>query len=566
MKRCQHVFHLRIFDNLKSSIEKFLIRYGHSHFMLIAIYPVYAFILFLDSQNLPNFFDENSFLMNVLQFGVKQTLVPYFTNYPTFYSYIIAAPIYLVYGIYFFCRKFPIEGLTDPLLFALIFQGDLDIWLWVGRTISILFAVLIMHLVISHNRLKNQTGPVFFSTLILFCDPYGVYMTHARYALPDIMVVLFITSMMLILYRYLKDHRTKHLYLASILAGLATSAKFNAFLAIVPVLLAPLLVLPNKKIHYQAIFFSLFIFIFAFFFGSPALLFSSHSYAESFQFEANILYNTADSISRVWLLKFLWQTNAFVCILLLLTILFTIWRHNKEDVLFHALLIPSVIFLTGLDKKTTTYLLFLYPILIIKITEFLSAVMQFSKKKYLSILISAVLLAGGCQLVAHLYSRLAQNSKIDNRTLAREWVYQHVPAGSSVLLDWGYVPILSFRDLGVIKPNIYLKKNPYPVIVKQYLQTYQYRSIKLLELNYNLTLPLSQKANLLITSNWCYEQYLAPIPELPNIVVSKGDLFRYYLLRRNFYLKLLKNELAFRLIKTFKEGSGPSVLIFQRIE
>ena len=69
-------------------------------------------------------------------------------------------------------------------------------------------------------------------------------------------------------------------------------------------------------------------------------------------------------------------------------------------------------------------------------------------------LLAAVLIAGLIAIAGYescrLETRVVQDSQPDNRTLARNWIKNSIPASEHILLDLDNVPHMGFIDFGVL--------------------------------------------------------------------------------------------------------------------
>ncbi|MGB3112665.1 MAG: glycosyltransferase family 39 protein, partial [Candidatus Omnitrophota bacterium] len=323
-------------------------------------------VLILDSLNLPTFIDEISFLLNVKYFAQYGTFIPFYTKYPTLYSYIIAVPVYFVFLVFYFVKGLPLNGLGDTAFLRFVFYENLIMWNWVSRCITMLFSVATLTMVLK--RAIKKYGPMaFFTTAaILVLDPFGVYMDLSRFGLPDIPMTFFVTAAMFLCLSYLDGKNLKYLYWASFVSGLAASTKFNAVMMIFPLFVAPLIIGKEKRrlpLCYVRI---IFLVILGFLAGSPAFLFSFRTLLDGFIFEAKILFEEghlgAHGIIWIWALDLLWEMNPVVLFLMISSIFYSALKRTKEDLLFLSLFVPSFLILGALEKKSIWYFVFLYPL------------------------------------------------------------------------------------------------------------------------------------------------------------------------------------------------------------
>ncbi len=531
---------------------------------LWGLLALYALALFLDGRQEPAYCDEGSFLRNVGHFAMFRTAEPVFTNYPTFYSYFLAGPIYLVYCIYYvFVRRFPLEGLFDWQLFAVVFRGDTDIWLWVGRSISILCAAGTLALVYRYCVTRLSRPALMLALGFLVSSPYYFYMQYARYALPDVPIAFLVTLILFMAVRYLDRPQDKSLYLASFLAGLAASAKLNGLLALAPLLALPWMVPAPVSSKLRRLVFIMACAALGFCAGSPFNVFKPGIYASGFSLEAELLVSSTVNIFPQWMLAALWSEDFAMTLLSLAAIAVSFARNSRPDRVFHVILIFSVLCLGALAKRSPHYLIPLFPWLCVVIGEMAEGILKMGRLKILrSVLIGllAGVLAFECGKLA---VRVMQNSRPDNRTLSMAWIRQNISADEHILLDVDYVPRIGFINLKILKSDEYISRNRYPKIVRQYVSKnlYDYFSVKYI---WTFDIPVrelkEQGWRYFVTADSCFDPFLNA-PDMPDWVENGGKAdFKEYLNRRIFYLRLFRESLD---IKVIKEGSGPKVYIFR---
>ncbi len=523
---------------------------------------LYVMLLALDGSQVQFYCDESSFLKNVAAFAVNRNFEPVYTNYPTFFSYLIAAPIYAVYFIYYvLVRRFPPEGLFDARLFALVFQGDLEIWLWVGRTVTILCAAGILLLVYRYCATRLGRAAALWASFLLICSPYSFYMMYARYSLPDVFVALLVTAALYLAMKHVERPEGKPLYLAAFLAGLAASAKLNGAVAVAPLLVLPWLVPDKISGRLRSMALTAVCALAGFFAGSPYNVLRPGLYSSGFGEESGLLYGQAGGLNYQWLLPSLWREDPVMTALLLAVIGFSLWRRSRKDMVFHALLIASVVFLGGLTKRMPHYFIFLFPWVCVLAGELIRAGLKIERPR----LLRWLMVAGAIVLAVYngrlLISRTLHNARPNNLAVAREWIRDNLTARDRILLDADDVPRMGFIDLGVMPPYEYLKQNKYPSIVREYLS--REMNLHFSYLTGYGSLPEELRAqgwNYFVTSETCLRPYLEDPSRIDAVESGPPKEFVYYLGRRSFYLRLWQGHAG---VTAFKDGSGPAVYIFR---
>lgn len=521
---------------------------------------LYALILVIDGMHEPMYCDESSFLKNVCGFIVNRSPEPVFVNYPTFFSYLLAAPIYAAFLIYYiFIRHFPWEGLGDIGLFALVFQGELDIWLWVGRSISILFAVGILALVYQYCFSRLSRPAAVLAVVLLISSPYSFYMHHAHYALPDIFVAFLVTCVLFIASRHVEYPRDRGLNFAGFLAGLAASAKLNGLLALAPLFVLPWIASAGMPRKWRSIFFTAGWALVGFTIGSPFIIVKPQAFVPGYNLESNILY--AGNSGLEWLIPALWREDPVMTVLTVAAIIFSFFRRSKKDMVFHAILIPSVIFLGSLSKQSPHYLLFLLPWICVMIGEFFQEILKRERPVFIRWLVIAGLVGIVVYAGHRLVDRVIKDCRPDNRTIAREWIRINIPAEAPILLDQGDLPRMGFIDLGVMPSDQYIFRSNYPDIVREYSRR-EYRCNFAYLSTYGVsTEDLRVRGwKYFVTSDNNFKHYLESPAKVDEVQNGPNGSFLEFLTRRKFYLQLFQESDGLRV---FKEGSGPQIYIFK---
>lgn len=521
---------------------------------------LYVLALFLDCRHEPVYCDEGSFLKNVCHFFVHRTAEPVYTNYPTFYSYLLAVPVYAVYFIYYvLVRRFPWEGLTDARLFALVFQSDLDIWMWAGRAMSILFAAGILVLVWRYCASRLTRPAAWVAVCLLLASPYEFYMMHARYALPDIVVAFLATAVLVIACRYLEKPDDRRLYLAGFLAGIAASAKLNGALAVTPLLFVPWSVPGPVKHKWRLTFAAAVCALAGFALGSPFNILKPQLYQGGFGLESGLLFSGPSDLLPLWLVPELWKASPGMTALVIVAVVFSLWRHSPRDMLFHSLLITSLVVLGGLTKRVPHYFMFLFPWACIMIGEAFQAAWQLKRARVLRWLLIAAA-TGVVGYECHLATaRVVRNSRPNNVRTAQEWIGHNIPAGG-VLVDGLNIPI-GFLDLGVMPREEYIDKNKYQPIVAEYARGRMSGQVSYL-IAYDVTARelAGEGWKYLVTADTTFKPYLQDPSGVDWVQHGGRQAFIEYLQRRIFYLRLFREPAR---VKVFRDGSGPEVYIFR---
>jgi len=520
-------------------------------------------IMLAESWRRPLFMDEYSFLRNVAGFVQNRTLVPVYAMYPTFYSYLIAGPVYLAGLLLFFVRGFPGAGLHDPFLMRFLFAENVMVWTWLSRLVAMAAAAATLAMVLRRAAPRYRWAGVLVTSGALLMDPFGLFL--ARYGLPDAPMAFLVTGAMLLCVRYTEEGRRRHLYGAAFLAGLAASAKLNGAFALAPLLLTPALGPAAGRRDGRLYAAAAALAAAGFLAGSPALLLAPGVFGAGFAAEKGVLWGGhigAHGPDWLWIPASLWRADPALTTLLALALVGCLLRRSREDILFLALLAPGLLVLGALPKKTLLYLAFAYPMAALMAGRLAHDLASRIRRPAAQSGLYVILILVFSLPFGRLYAAVRTGLKPDNTDVARAWIAGRVPHGAVILMDWAYLPRL--RDLSVCEKLVADARadgSAFAGTIEQYYrQTDAYRLISLLRLDYGWAAVARADADYLITSDACYGRYLRPPgPGTP----PPGDpLYERFLRNRAFYDALLSERTPYRLVKTFSSGQGPVVNVF----
>lgn len=511
------------------------------------------------------FMDEYSFLRNVAGFVQHRSIVPVYALYPTFYSYLIAAPIYLLWFIVFLAQGLPLAGLHDPSLLKLLFVENVMIWTWAARITTMAFTVALLAVVLRKAAARFRLSGVLVTAGLLILDPFNLLPTG--YGLPDVPMVFLVTSGLFLCYRYAEGGPRRFLYWAAFLVGLGASTKLNGVFGAFPVLLAPALGPATERRNWK-VYGAAALFVGAgFLAGSPAILFAPQVYLQGFAAERGVLMRGhVGALDRNWIwipIRFL-IADPPLAVLLGLGILGCALRRTKEDILFMALLIPALLVLGPLPKKALWYLAVVYPAAALMVGRLVHDLVSHVRRPALQNTVLAALILVFVVPFGRVFAAARMGVKPDNTETARRWINARVPPGSVILVDWAYVPRL--EDVAVWQARIRDARaaaSPFTgTIEAHYRRLPAYRLVNLHNLDYRWPLALDTRAGMLITSDACWRRYVKPDgPDTPR----RGDpLYSRFARNREFYALLLAGKTPYRLVQTFDSGQGAAVRVFAR--
>jgi len=545
---------------------------------IIALFGfAYLVIMLMYSFQRPAFMDELNFINNVRTFFLDRTILPSYTNYPTFFSYLISIPVIITYFISFVILGFPLEGLTDRVLLEFVFDEHLNIWIWVSRSITMVFALAVVVMVLKQSLNKFGLWAMLITASFFVFDPFGYFLKQTRYGLPDVVVAFFVTATVFTVFRFLNTKQYRHLYVASLLCGLAASAKMNGILVMFPLFIAPWLIDKDKAPIHTTYLKIILLILLGFFLGSPMTLFSFKSYQSGLGFESALLFQKVTyefhGQNWAWVFQRLWPQSPGHVILIVCTVIYGFIKRTKEDIVFLTFFVSAFLILGALQKKTFTYMIILYPLMTFFMGRFLTDVVQTIKIKNLKwgigIVIFLVIVVVPLKVLRY---KLAKSMRLDNRTLARKWIYKYIPDGSSIMVNGMFIPTLYGREdtkfyYNIKNPHLISirrvehKETPYQEIIRDYYDyfpVYQIDNFK--DIDYRCDRLIEKDSGYLITSQTNYHKFFSS--RRGHLLKSQKEKYRESIKKRDFYQCIFNHQSPYRLIHKFDRGSGPVIQIF----
>lgn len=399
--------------------------------------------------------DESSFLLNVLYFALTKNIVPIYAQYPTFFSYLTAIPIYFGYLVFYFWHGGAVEWLADKSFFTIFFLEHQLIWSWVARSVVMLFSVFTILLTLRLALRYYGVRTAVWTGIILVLDPWGKYMVLSGFGLPDIPMTFFATLVLALAFAYVDKKDINLLYIGAFICGLAASTKLNGIFAIGPVIAACFL---GEKEITRKLLTIVSLCVLGFVAGSPALLVARGAYQYGFSIEKDILAGQGHSFAPergLWAIRWLWQHNALFTIVLFFTVGYSLMRRTAKDILFLSLVIPAFLVLGALRKMSIDYSVFLFPVIALWMSRFLNDLAEAIKiapyRKIIPVFVSLVLVVGlSWNVSLRLWDRLRPNNII----LAEAWASEHIPESRTVRL---YKSMVLDCDeiLAILGPSIF---------------------------------------------------------------------------------------------------------------
>jgi 4-amino-4-deoxy-L-arabinose transferase-like glycosyltransferase len=388
-------------------------------------------------------------------------LNPHFFHVPTLYTYMVAG----IWAVYFHTGK--IFGVFDTTAdFLGSFSENPTLFVILGRLLTVLLSVGTVFLVYwIGTKMYNRRVGTIASLFLIFSH---VHNKISHYMVPDSpMIFLFMLAFLFIWYIYEKGDR-KYYVLAGLFAGLAMATKYGGQILFLPLLLAHVFRVLDRKQPVRDIFLSVplylsgIFFVLGFFLGCPYCFLDYPAFWKGFSWQSQHLYVEghfgSSTAQPAWLF---YLQNGFRENIGLLSqflaiggVAYSMIKHRKKDIIL--LSIPLVLFIIigGWKAMAVRYLLPLTPFFILIASVFLDSILtkiesglakspasfllHSGQKGWLSAFIILIFILPSIHKVTRFDMSLRQK---DTRTVARDWIEENIPAGSYMAKEMYGPPI-----------------------------------------------------------------------------------------------------------------------------
>ncbi len=371
--------------------------------------------------------DESFHLLNALSMGARRSLEPLYFVYPTFHGYVLLA----LYGAAFVVGR--LTGVfSDAVDFGLRYFFDPTVLFLIGRALSAVAGAFTVWLVYRvGRRYFSKQVAVLAGTLLAFS--YGhVYSSH--WILLEAPVALMAMLGLAALFRYHDSARTRDLWLAGGLIGLAISTKYNAGFLVLSLLLAVWWRgRASRRLPWAGWAHASGAAVLGFVVGTPYWLLEPGRFLTQFldtsaRMEQGMLGHVA-RIPILWPLVEMVRSDWGVGVLLVagLFLAFPGARRDRRRLLLLAFVLPSLLVLGFWRRTGIGYLMPIYPALSLLAAD---AVVRAASRvgRWAVPAISAMLALGLLQVV--LYD--VRLSGEDTRAEAEAWIAANIPAGATI--------------------------------------------------------------------------------------------------------------------------------------
>lgn len=398
------------------------------------------------SQGYPEFYghvDEIGVAASIWNFFRAGTLLPTEFTYPAFYSYLVAAGIWLsgVVGLVF--RQ---GGLMD----SLVLQSFLDpAWAaLVGRSVSALLSALTIYLTyrLGREACNQRVGLV----AALFLAVARLPVEQAHQALPDSTMACLATLCFYWSWKvYCRGRWADYLW-AGVFAGLVVATKYNGAFTALAVGAAHLrrsLEQEDRGWLRSGKWWAVAgCGVGALFIGSPYLLLASEEYLKVASYQVSSLdFALAQTTPWWWVVRGLVQLELAVGLLMVAGAIWACLARRPLDWLFLAAWVPSFLYIGSWTRESLHYLLHLYPLLAIAAArladELVARLPSWRGWKYLFI---------GALVVPNFWicvARVRELAWTDTRLQASVWIEGQIPTGTRLAMTWlPYCPRIALES------------------------------------------------------------------------------------------------------------------------
>ena len=504
------------------------------------------------------YMDEVPILWNVFNFVKNRTLMPTHFSYPTLFSYLSTIPTGMGAAALYAQGTLP-----SPVQISSLARLDSVLPYLPARLTSTAFALatILVLFKIGEKFYDRRTGLIAAAFLALS----KLHIHRSGYALPDTTMAFFATCSLLFSLSALKTNAVRDFVLAGCFAGLTAATKYNGALMIIPILSAHILHLYDEKRLLvpkawlnRRIMYSGLAFICAFLVGCPGWLFIPRVFWERFLHEQALAatgHLGSFGIAYLQYLTLAWDWERTTAVLFALGLIHAVFRRTRQDAVLLPLVLLSFLYIGSWEKKHLRYLLFLYPALSLLSARLLSEVLARVNKRAVNFIAPLVIIAAFTWPMCSAVMYACQQIPEDNRWIAQRWIQDNIPAETTIVVDWAYLPrliteeekrqMLTGEDKGFFETRL------------RNVNTYE-----LIPLQYDPAWLGEVQADYLITSSGCFDRFFKSNPPPPD-----NPLFNEHSKREGTYSALLRQEeeIGWQLLRRFQTGKGHHVFIYKRL-
>lgn len=444
--------------------------------------------------------DEPPHVVAALKIASGDLHIEYPFNSPNLFQFILTveyAALYVVGQL--------IGAFHSPADIAKLYQTDPSVFYLLARGTSAVLGTVTVGLtyVLGHRIYDRRTG--LLAALMLAVA--FIHVRDAHYAVTDTLITLLVLACMLSSMLYYSSRRYSHLVLAGLTGGAAIGLKYlPAPVLIVPVL-AFLFQIRVRSWRWEIAVAQLFLFtattMVGFLLAFPALLISPDLFrlhlSQAFGQAAHSLGNFSVDTTPSWLyyLRTLaWGLGWPLLLAALAGMLLALIRHRHEDILILAAVSGYYLSISLVSTYFARYVLPLAPLLVLLAAGAMAAALKAVQGRLSTFhtqiiaVVILILLLAYSTLAAVRHDDLL--TRVDTRTLAKQWMEDHVPSGTRIVAQWFGPPLSTAGDPEPNSARLYdvIDLDPFITDPSRYdLQTYAAGGVSYILINsFNINL------------------------------------------------------------------------------
>lgn len=397
--------------------------------------------------------DEVQYVRQAATMG-SRGFEPVWWNNPPFYKYVLFAEygglfvIGRVLGLYTSAADFGAQLMVDPTLLYLLGRATTALL----GTLTVLMTYLLGKK--AYNRAVGLLSAFFLAVCFL-------HVRDSHFAVNDVPVAFFTTVVLWAALGIVESGRTKWYIVAGAALGLGFATKYSAILGIVPIVVAHLFS-PGFRwakgaLNLRRLIVAVLVTAFAAVLASPYFVltpekvirdvYESLYLAGQLGFEG---WQIDPAGGFLFYLKTLsWGMGSLLLLTSVISVVIAVLRRLPQDVVLASFVLMGYIFWGRQQMYFARFIIPLIPPLLVFAALFVEKMVR----SFVPVPGKAALAMGGVALLLALHP-LASSLRLDciwmqtdTRTLAREWIIQHVPGDSRIAVDWRtHAPPLSTAD------------------------------------------------------------------------------------------------------------------------
>lgn len=392
-----------------------------------------------------------------IKFAVKfgsGDLNPHYFIHPPFFAYAL----FFFYVVIFLLGK--AVGIFKTILdYQMLYFIDPTIFYIVARSIILVMATTSIVVLFSIGKRLFNKKAALVACLFMAFSP--VYIKWAHYASSDVPMLFISLFSFYFIVRISKVGSWQDYILAGFLTGLAVATKYNAGLLIIPVFIAHIGSCQQKKVLKKllnkkliAAFLCLLI---GFLLGCPFALLDYNTFLPEFFKQSERMtdqnYNFPSwRIDKPGWIYIITDTLPFgigipLTILVIFGILYSFYRHRKQDYLLLSFILISFILIGSWDIIKPRYFIHVFPFMILLGSRSLVEItsnLKISDRRHIALISAVSILI----ILMPLYHVIKFDKLVSQKPVAvetKEWIEKHIPPGSNIATFTG-IPLVPNSD------------------------------------------------------------------------------------------------------------------------